>query len=74
LLKHSRFNGEILIDQGLADKFLDEQLKPELFDSACKASGHKLKLRLHAEYDHSYWFIQTFVEEHLRFHANLLGH
>ncbi len=68
LVKHSRFTGEMLIDQGLADKFLDEQLKPELFEAACKASGHTLTLRQHAEYDHSYWFIQTFVEDHLRHH------
>ena len=72
LVKDSRFNGEILIDQGLADKFLVEQLKPELFEAACKASGHKLILRQHAEYDHSYWFIQSFIEEHLRFHAQIL--
>jgi S-formylglutathione hydrolase len=73
LVKHSRFNGEILIDQGLADKFLDEQLKPKLFEAACNASGNKLTLRQHAEYDHSYWFIQTFVEQHLRFHAEKLS-
>ncbi len=73
LVKNSVFNGEILIDQGLADKFLAEQLKPELFEAACKASGHKLTLRQHAEYDHSYWFIQTFIEQHLRFHAEKLS-
>ena len=72
LVKNSVFNGEILIDQGLDDKFLGEQLKPELFEAACKASGHKLTLRQHAEYDHSYWFIQTFIEQHLRFHAQIL--
>jgi S-formylglutathione hydrolase len=72
-VKNSVFNGEILIDQGLADKFLDEQLKPELFEAACKASCHKLTLRQHAEYDHSYWFIQTFIEDHLRFHAEKLN-
>jgi S-formylglutathione hydrolase len=73
LIKNSVFNGEILIDQGLTDKFLDEQLKPELFETACKSSGQKLTLRKHAEYDHSYWFIQTFVEQHLRFHAEKLS-
>jgi S-formylglutathione hydrolase len=72
LVKHSRFTGEMLIDQGLADKFLDEQLQPELFEAACKASGQKLTLRQHAEYDHSYWFIQSFIEEHLRHHATVL--
>jgi S-formylglutathione hydrolase len=72
LIKNSNFNGEILIDQGLADKFLSEQLKPELFVAACKAKGQKLILRQHAEYDHSYWFIQTFIEDHLRHHSAVL--
>ena len=72
LIKDSGFNGEILIDQGLADKFLSEQLKPELFEVACKSKGQKLIFRQHAEYDHSYWFIQTYIEEHLRHHAKVL--
>ncbi|MEO8459599.1 MAG: S-formylglutathione hydrolase, partial [Dokdonella sp.] len=45
------------------------QLKPELFAAACKQSGQSLDLRLHDGYDHSYWFIQSFVEDHLRHHA-----
>lgn len=72
LIKDSSYNGEILIDQGLADKFLSEQLKPELFKAACKSKGQKLILRQHAEYDHSYWFIQTFIEDHLNHHAQVL--
>ncbi len=60
---------EILIDQGLDDQFLIEQLKPDIFEEACKQSGQKLNLRKHEGYDHSYFFIQTFIEDHLKFHA-----
>ncbi len=67
-----RFDGELLIDQGLDDKFLDAQLKPELFEAACAQAGQALRVRRHAGYDHSYWFIQSFVEEHLRHHAAAL--
>jgi S-formylglutathione hydrolase len=63
----------ILIDQGLADKFLVEQLKPELFEAACAQAGQQLTLRRHAGYDHGYYFIQTFVADHLRHHAEGLG-
>jgi S-formylglutathione hydrolase len=63
----------ILIDQGLADKFLAEQLYPEAFEEACRAAGQPLELRRHAGYDHGYYFISTFVEDHLRFHRNRLG-
>ena len=63
----------ILIDQGLADGFLDEQLKPRLFEEACAAHGQALELRRHEGYDHSYYFIATFVEDHLRHHAKHLG-
>ena len=62
----------ILIDQGLDDQFLSEQLKPELFAEACKQAGQKLDLRMHAGYDHSYYFIQSFMADHLCHHANLL--
>lgn len=68
-----RFDGELLIDQGLDDKFLDAQLKPELFEAACARAGQALRLRRHAGYDHSYWFIQSFVEDHLRHHAAVLS-
>jgi S-formylglutathione hydrolase len=63
----------ILIDQGLADKFLVEQLKPELFEAASAQAGQPLTLRRHAGYDHGYYFIQSFVAEHLRHHAERLG-
>ena len=64
---------EILIDQGLGDKFLNEQLRPELFADACARSGQKLQLRRHAGYDHGYYFIQTFMADHLAWHARALS-
>ena len=67
-----RFHASILIDQGEADKFLDEQLRPGLFAAACAAAGQPLELRLQPGYDHSYWFIQSFVADHLRHHARAL--
>lgn len=63
---------EILIDQGLADQFLEEQLKPHLFEKACKKVGQKLNLRQHAGYDHSYYFIQSFIGDHIAHHAKIL--
>jgi S-formylglutathione hydrolase len=63
------FPGGILVDQGLADKFLAEQLYPEAFEEACAKAGQPLTLRRHAGYDHGYYFISTFIEDHLRFHA-----
>ena len=59
----------ILVDQGLADKFLVEQLMPERFEAACAAARQPLTLRRHAGYDHSYYFVSTFMEDHLRHHA-----
>jgi S-formylglutathione hydrolase len=67
------FPGGILIDQGLGDKFLAEQLLPEAFEAACAAAGQPLELRRHRGYDHGYYFISTFVEDHLRFHHRQLG-
>jgi S-formylglutathione hydrolase len=63
----------ILIDQGLADKFLAEQLHPDAFEQACRKAGQPLELRRHPGYDHGYYFISTFVEDHLRFHRERLG-
>jgi S-formylglutathione hydrolase len=65
--------GTPLVDQGLADKFLESQLKPELLEAACAAVGQSLSLRRHAGYDHGYWFIQSFIEDHLRHHAASMG-
>ena len=62
----------LLIDQGLADPFLAEQLHPEAFEAACAGVKQPLTLRRHAGYDHGYYFIQTFIEDHIRFHAERL--
>ena len=63
----------ILVDQGEADPYLAEQLKPELLEAACARAGVPLTLRRHAGYDHSYWFIQSFIDDHLRWHAERLA-
>jgi S-formylglutathione hydrolase len=63
----------LLVDQGTADKFLDVQLKPELFEAACAEGGQSLKLRRQAGHDHSYYFIASFVDEHLAHHARALA-
>lgn len=63
----------MLIDQGEADSFLVEQLRPELLLQACRTAGYPLNYRSHAGYDHSYYMIATFIEEHLRFHARSLA-
>lgn len=68
-----RFPQGILIDQGLADKFLADQLNPDVFDAACLAAGQPLTLRRQPGYDHGYYFISTFVEDHLRMHRRQLG-
>jgi S-formylglutathione hydrolase len=65
--------GEILIDQGGADAFLENQLKPALFREACARAGQPLRLRLQPGYDHSYFFIATFIADHLAFHAERLA-
>jgi len=62
----------ILIDQGLADKFLPTQLNPHLFEAACAKAGQPLTLRRHAGYDHGYYFISTFMADHLAHHAQTL--
>lgn len=73
LVRRQTFNSTILIDQGEADTFLATQLKPELFDQACAEGGQSLLLRRHAGYDHSYYFITSFIDDHLRHHARALG-
>ncbi len=67
-----RFAGTLLIDQGTQDKFLERELKPELLVAACEASGQAFELRMRDGYDHSYYFVSTFVEEHLAHHARVL--
>lgn len=64
---------EILVDQGSADNFLAEQLRPELLEAACAAAGIPLTLRMQPGYDHSYYFISTFMAEHLAWHAARLS-
>lgn len=62
----------ILIDQGLADNFFEEQLKTHLFEQTCKAAGQNVTIRMQDGYDHSYYFISTFLGEHIAWHANHL--
>ncbi|MBM4196313.1 MAG: S-formylglutathione hydrolase [Gammaproteobacteria bacterium] len=63
----------LLVDQGLDDEFLAKQLMPEKLEAACRAVGYPLTLRQHAGYGHGYWFVSTFVEDHLRHHARGLS-
>lgn len=69
----NRCEGTILIDQGDADGFLREQLRPELFVEACRAAGQPVEFRMQPGYDHGYWFVQSFIEDHLRHHAQALA-
>jgi S-formylglutathione hydrolase len=72
LVTRNRFPGPILIDQGTADPYLAEQLLPEKFSAAAAQSGQALELRMQPGYDHGYYFIQTFMADHLRHHAAYL--
>jgi len=63
----------LLVDQGEADDFLSTQLRPELLRAACEAAGHPLTLRIHPGHDHSYYFIASFIGEHVAWHARALG-
>ena len=67
------FPDGILVDQGTADQFLAEQLYPEVFEAACASAGQPLTLRRQEGYDHGYYFISTFIEDHIRFHVERLG-
>lgn len=64
---------DILIDQGTADSFLEGQLKPQLFVEACAAVGQKVTLRMQEGYDHSYYFMASFIADHVAWHAKRLG-
>ena len=68
----SKPGGKILIDQGMADQFLEQELHPHLFEAACNDSDIDLELRRHDGYDHGYYFIATFMDDHLRHHAAIL--
>jgi len=72
LVQTTQLNFPILIDQGMADSFLTTQLMPDLFEAACARVGQPLTLRRQKNYDHSYYFISTFIEDHLRHHAEAL--
>jgi S-formylglutathione hydrolase len=73
LVRRKAFPSQILIDQGTADQFLkDQQLLPEVFSAAAAKSGQSLKLRMQEGYDHGYYFIQTFMADHLQHHAKIL--
>ena len=72
VLARPRKQVTLLVDQGMGDKFLSEQLQPERLEAACAAAGQPLTLRRHAGYDHSYYFIASFMGDHLRHHAAVL--
>jgi len=72
LIEDGRRVPELLVDQGLADNFLAPQLKPDLLEAACAKANIKLTLRRQEGYDHSYYFISSFTEDHLRYHAAFL--
>lgn len=72
LIAHAAERLPLLVDQGAADDFLATQLRPELLQAACAAAGHPLTLRLHPGYDHSYYFIASFIGEHVAWHAQAL--
>ena len=71
--KDASSRSPILIDQGLADQFLERQLHTDAFEEACAQVGQRLTFRRHPGYDHGYYFISTFIEDHLRHHARQLG-
>lgn len=73
LVRQQRYEKKILIDQGSADQFLKEQLLPQCFIDACAASNTPLELRMQQGFDHSYYFVSSFMEDHLRFHAAALN-
>ncbi len=72
LVHDARERLPLLVDQGEADDFLRTQLQPELLQAACGSTGHPLTLRMHAGYDHSYYFIASFIGEHVAHHARAL--
>ena len=72
LIRQAKVHLPMLVDQGTEDSFLEEQLKPELLVQAAEQSGYPLQLRMQEGYDHSYYFIASFIEEHLVFHSRYL--
>ncbi|MGI9371729.1 MAG: S-formylglutathione hydrolase [Hyphomicrobiales bacterium] len=72
LIENAQDKRQLLVDFGDADGFLEEQLKPQLLEEACKNAGRPLNLRMQSGYDHSYYFMATFMGDHMRHHANAL--
>ncbi len=72
LIEDGARTAQILVDQGTEDQFLAEQLKPEALEAACKDAGIKLTMRMQPGYDHSYYFISSFMAEHIAWHAAAL--
>jgi len=72
LIEQGRRAGHLLVDIGTADPFYERELKPELLEAACAKAGQPLTLRRQDGYDHSYLFISTFMNDHLRWHAERL--
>jgi S-formylglutathione hydrolase len=72
IIRNRGYQGEILADFGSDDPFVVQQLKPELLQAACRDKGVRLNLRWQAGYDHSYYFIASFIKDHIRFHADRL--
>lgn len=72
LVRDARERLPLLVDQGAADEFLDTQLRPQLLVAACETAGHPLTLRMQPGYDHSYYFIASFIGEHIAHHAAAL--
>ena len=73
LVSQAAIPSTILIDQGLGDEFLSGQLKPELFVAACEKSGQAVELRMQPDYDHSYYFISSFIADHIQHHHQILS-
>ncbi len=73
LMRKNPYPGEVLVDLGLADKWIADNLLPDALEEAAKASGQKLTFRRHPGYDHAYWFVQSFIPDHIRWHAERLG-
>lgn len=73
LVRSRSWGSDILVDQGTADTFLENQLKPELFEAACHEAGVSLTLRMQDGYDHSYYFMASFMKDHINWHADRLS-
>ena len=73
LLKHSRLKTPILVDQGSEDEFLERELFTSEFEQVVRDTSYPAEIRRQAGYDHSYYFVSTFIEDHLAFHAKSLA-